>query len=204
MRIVSGRFRRYNLLAPKGLNTRPMPDRVREAVCETLGSHWGTVGKLPPVGVLDLFAGSGAVGLEALSRGAAGCCFVERAGVALKALRTNVSSVLADRQAEMAQVLQADAFRPGSWMHLVARVPVDLVMVDPPYAASRDASATGSVGRLLQGLADGALLADEAVVVLRHEARVEYDRCPCGGFETMNVRRYGGMKVTYLARGTSQ
>ncbi len=198
MRIVSGRWRRRNLVAPVGTTTRPMPDRVREAVFETLGSRWGTLGKLPAVRVLDVFAGAGGVGLEALSRGAGWCGFVERDRRALKALRQNVHALLGDEADDLVQVLGADAFRDRAWQRSVRHAPVELVVIDPPYADSRDASAEGRVGRLLEALGDGPLLATEPVVVLRHEARVDYDQCEYGRLHATDARRYGDMTVTYL------
>ncbi|MBN1345663.1 MAG: RsmD family RNA methyltransferase [Phycisphaerae bacterium] len=201
MRIVGGQWRRKTLVSPPGENTRPMPERVREAVLEKVGSQWGTPGGLPEVRVLDLFAGSGASGLEALSRGAAWCCFVDQAGVALKALRQNVKSVLGDEAGGLAQIVQGDAFRPKSYIRMLAHDSIDLVFVDPPYAASRDNAASGPVARLLEGLCQGPLLAEDALIVLRHESRVDYDETPYGSLEVVDVRRYGGMKVTYLTNG---
>ena len=178
-----------------------MPERVREAVLEKVGSEWGTPGMLPAVRVLDLFAGSGASGLEALSRGAVWCAFVDSAGIALKALRQNVRTVLGEQADALAQIIQADAFRPRRYVPLVEQPPIDLVFVDPPYAASRDSAPTAQVGRLLDALVSATLLARDALIVLRHESRVDYDHGICGSLEVVDVRRYGGMKVTYLTNG---
>jgi 16S rRNA (guanine966-N2)-methyltransferase len=154
--------------------------------------------------VLDVFAGSGVVGLEALSRGATWCAFVEHAGAALKAIRRNIVGLMGDLAKQSTQVLRADAFRPLHWMPLVQQTPVDLVIVDPPYPRSGDASESGPVGRLLAGLSGGELLAKEAVVILRHEARVEYDQHAYGRLRATDVRRYGNMAVTYLALQTAR
>jgi len=200
MRIVGGRWRRRNLASPVGLNTRPMPDRVRKAVFETIGSRWGTLGKLPPVRALDVFAGCGAIGLEALSRGARWCGLVERDHRALAGLRLNVSTLLGDEAANLAQVLRVDAFRPTSWAPTLHHTPIELIFVDPPYRDSRDSTPSGPVPRLLASLTAAAVLADDALVVLRHEAKAQYDRCAYGCLGATDVRRYGSMSVTYMER----
>jgi 16S rRNA (guanine966-N2)-methyltransferase len=201
MRIVSGRWRRHSLAGPIGKTTRPMPERVREAIFEKIGSRWGTLGKLPPVRVLDVFAGNGGVGLEALSRGAVWCGFVERDRDSLKVLRSNVSSVLGQEAHTLAQVLAADAYRVGNWQRRLRHARIDLVSVDPPFRDSHDPAPAGRVGRLLESLAGGTLLADDAIVVLRHESRVDYDQHTYSGLQVMDVRRYGNMKITYLTNG---
>ncbi len=200
MRIVGGRWRRRNLASPPGLNTRPMPDRVRKAVFETIGSRWETLGKLPPVRVLDVFAGCGAIGLEALSRGARWCGFVERDHRALTGLRRNLSDLLGDEVADLAQVLRTDAFRPTGWAPTLPHTSIELIFVDPPYRDSRDSTPSGRVSRLLASPAVAAILADDSLVVLRHEAKVQYDRCAYGCLGATDVRRYGSMSITYMER----
>lgn len=124
MRIVAGRWGGRRLSAPRGSATRPTSDRVREALFSILGA------RVEGARVLDLFAGSGALGLEALSRGAARADFVETAPRALSALRANLDSLGAGDEA---RVLRSDALR-----HLrgadVAERQYDLVFLDPPYA----------------------------------------------------------------------
>lgn len=198
MRIVGGRWRRRSLVGPVGMTTRPMPERVREAIFETIGSAWETLGGLPPVRVLDVFAGNGGIGLEALSRGAVWCGFIERDRNALRALRTNVAAVLDQEAGALAQILQADAYRAEAWQRKLRQTPIDLVSIDPPFRDSRDATPAGRVGRLLESLARGPLLADDAIVVVRHESRVDYDQHAYGDLTPTDVRRYGNMKITYL------
>lgn len=121
MRVITGEFGGRRLVAPDGLTTRPTTDRVREAVFNSL-AHGG---ELDGVAAVDLYAGSGAMGLEALSRGAERCTFVERDRNALAALRQNIDALgVADRTTVVAgDVL---AWLPGL-RH------VDVVFVDPPY-----------------------------------------------------------------------
>ena len=122
MRIVAGTFRSRRLVAPAGQGTRPTSDRAREALFAMLGDIDGAR-------VLDCFAGSGALGLEALSRGAATCAFVERDRAAVAALRANVAALdVADRCAvraiDVRRALRADAAAGRQY---------DLFLIDPPY-----------------------------------------------------------------------
>ncbi len=123
MRIIGGTYRGHRLAAPKGA-TRPTTDRTREAVFNLLQSRTD----LREARVLDLFAGSGALGLEALSRGAAEVTFVEKAGAALGVIRKNAAALgVADR----CRIVRADALR---WLERDAESRFDLVFADPPYA----------------------------------------------------------------------
>lgn len=122
MRIVAGEWRGKPLVAPKGDATRPTADRMRETLFNMLTSR---LGSFQDLSVVDLFAGSGALGLEALSRGAAHCLFVEQDAAALAALRQNIRTL--DAQART-------SLRAGSVMELgPAPAPADVILVDPPY-----------------------------------------------------------------------
>ena len=122
MRIVAGEWRGRRLVAPKGEATRPTADRTRETLFNMLASRLGSFAGLH---VADLFAGSGALGLEALSRGAASCLFAESDGAALDAVRANIATLGARARADV---------RAGSVMRLgPAAVPYDLILLDPPY-----------------------------------------------------------------------
>jgi 16S rRNA (guanine966-N2)-methyltransferase len=178
-----------------------MPDRVRVAIFETVGSRLGTPSSLPLIRVLDLFAGSGSIGLEALSRGADWCCFVERDVTAVAALRRNITTLLGGQAGQRTQVLIADVFSVTRWCRPVRQTPCELVFVDPPYDDSHEATPAGKVALFLTSLSDTSLLADDALVVLRHEARVSYDHRRYGRLRPADVRRYGSMSVTYLVNG---
>ena len=122
MRIISGEWRGRKITAPKGETTRPTADRTRETLFSMLTSRLGTFEGLS---VGDMFAGSGALGLEALSRGAAHCLFVEQEEQALKAIRANIAAFGAREKSDV---------RAGSVMGMgAARQPLDLIMLDPPY-----------------------------------------------------------------------
>lgn len=122
MRIIAGAWRGRRVDAPKGDTTRPTADRTRETLFSMLVSR---IGSFEGLHVADLFAGSGALGLEAMSRGAARCLFVEQDSAALKALRANVESLGARDRADV---------HAGSVLALAAaRAPLDIVLLDPPY-----------------------------------------------------------------------
>jgi 16S rRNA (guanine966-N2)-methyltransferase len=122
MRIIAGQWRGRKLVAPKGEATRPTADRMRETLFSMLTSR---LGDFEGLAVADLFAGSGALGLEALSRGAATCMFVEQDRAALDAIRTNIATVGAQASARV---------ESGSATQLrAAPQPLDLILVDPPY-----------------------------------------------------------------------
>jgi 16S rRNA (guanine966-N2)-methyltransferase len=125
MRVVGGEARGRRLIAPPGRATRPTSDSVREAIFNILGSM-GSLGSLDGAKVLDLFAGSGALGVEALSRGAAHATFVDSDGAAVAATKANVESL---SYVEQSRILRLDAFR-----FLEDMPAVDVAFVDPPYA----------------------------------------------------------------------
>jgi 16S rRNA (guanine966-N2)-methyltransferase len=128
MRIVGGSWRGRRLSAPAGQHTRPTADRVRQALFDMLlHAPWGGRQVLDGAVVLDVFAGTGALGLEALSRGAAEACFIENDPAALRILRANVAACGASQRAA---VLSADALKlpPAT-----ARPAAGLVFLDPPY-----------------------------------------------------------------------
>ncbi|MFB9690929.1 MULTISPECIES: 16S rRNA (guanine(966)-N(2))-methyltransferase RsmD [Amycolatopsis] len=175
-RIVAGTAGGRRLkVPPKG--TRPTSERVREALFNALE----TAGELDGARVLDLYAGSGALGLEALSRGAADALFVEADRRAVDVLRGNVAALGLGgtvRAGQVEAVVAAPA--PG---------PFDLVLADPPYAV--DAAALGSV---LAALAAGGWLGSSALVVIERAARDgEPDWPP--GFEPTRAKKYGDTAV---------
>lgn len=135
MRIIAGTWRGRPLASPAGDTTRPTADRTREALFSMLASR---VGSFEGLAVLDLFAGSGALGLEALSRGAARCTFVEQDRAALTALRANVTKLGADADIRAQSVM---ALGP-------AAAPYDIILADPPYGTGAGAVALDKLARL--------------------------------------------------------
>ncbi|MBY9062080.1 16S rRNA (guanine(966)-N(2))-methyltransferase RsmD [Sphingomonas yunnanensis] len=176
MRIVAGSWRGRALVAPAGETTRPTADRTREALFSMLLSR---VGSFEGLAVADLFAGSGALGLEALSRGARSCLFVEQDKAALDSLRANVAKLGATG---------ADV-RAGSVLALgPATAPLDLVMMDPPYGTGAGAVAADKLARL------GWI--GPATWVTVETARGE--PVTATGFEAVVERVYGRAQVTLL------
>lgn len=137
MRIIAGEWKRRQLRAPQGETTRPTADRVRETLFSMLVSRIGDFNGLK---VADLFAGSGALGLEALSRGAASCVFVEQDAGAIRALRTNIAALQAAPRCDV---------RASSVMALgPAKEPLDLLLLDPPYGTGAGQVALDKLARL--------------------------------------------------------
>ena len=138
MRIIAGEWRGRKIVAPKGETTRPTADRTRERLFSMLTRRLGDFADLQ---VLDLFSGSGALGLEALSRGAAHCTFVEQDREALKALEKNIGTLTGHRTAKT-------DIRIGSVLALgPARQAYDLILMDPPYETGAAAVALDKLGR---------------------------------------------------------
>ena len=136
MRIIAGEWRRRLLQTPPGDVTRPTADRTRETLFAMLASRLGSFDELA---VADLFAGSGALGLEALSRGAASCAFVEHDPAAIRALRTNIANLRAQQACDV-RAVSVLSLGPAS-------VPYDLILLDPPYGTGAGAVALDRLRR---------------------------------------------------------
>lgn len=177
MRIVAGSRKGHRIAAPKGVVTRPTTDRVREAVFSIVGSVEGAA-------VLDLFAGSGAMGLEALSRGAASCVFVERDRDSARTIQANLEKLRLTGATvstrDVASVLREEYERGRHY---------DLVLVDPPYEEWERHAAT--LAELIP-----AVLADDGLVVTETDERVE----PELPFALVTTRRYGSARITVFSR----
>lgn len=193
MRIIAGRWRSRRLARPKGDTTRPMPDRVKEAIFSMLGVHYDTPGALPPLHVADLFAGSGSLGLEALSRGAAACCFFERDVGALAALRCNLEALDVD---DRATVLTHDAWRHG--FATADGHDFDLIFLDPPYREARDTSPGGRLQRYFARWPRCDTPSD--IIVFHHPADVTLDPDTLAPWRTITQRIYGTGAISVLAR----
>jgi 16S rRNA (guanine966-N2)-methyltransferase len=152
LRIIGGKWRSRRIESPPTDRTRPMPDRIKGSVFDILGARLGTPGAVPELRVADFFAGSGSLGLEAVSRGAAGCVFIERDRAVLQVLRRNLEVLRAGPQSRVAA---GDAWRRSLSSLLGQDGPVGLAFVDPPYADSRDCSPKGKASRLLRRLVRG-------------------------------------------------
>ncbi len=172
MRIIAGEWRGRSLLAPPGATTRPTGQRMREALFSMLTSR---IGSFEGLRVADLFAGTGALGLEALSRGAAHCTFVEQDRIALDAIAANVAKLGAHADI---RARSAARFSGG---------PFDLVLIDPPYHTGFGQQALASVTLARGGWASLETAKDEAVVV--------------PGFTIEAERVHGAARITLLRAG---
>ena len=184
MRIVAGEFKGRALATPPGLATRPTSDRARQAVFNIL-EHAPWSRGLRDLRVIDLFAGSGALGFEALSRGAAFCLFVETDEAARGASRARGAAFsLCGRRGVQGRAAPARGGRPG------ADGPAfDLAFLDPPYAK-------GLGERALERLAAGGWLAPGATLVFeRGQAEPAFE---AEGFDRLDERTYGAARVHFL------
>ena len=170
-----------------------MPDRIREAVFATLGSHFDCPGLLPPLMVADVFAGGGSMGLEALSRGAAECCFYERGRQALAALQHNLDAL---QVGTSARVISRDAW--SSAIDSPDGRPFGIVFLDPPYADTED---MGDGSRLAFYLGRMAESDDNRPLVVLHHAKkscVSYDAFPA--WHVIDERTFGTSSMTMFMR----
>ncbi|HEV8439435.1 MAG TPA: 16S rRNA (guanine(966)-N(2))-methyltransferase RsmD [Methylomirabilota bacterium] len=180
MRVLAGALKGQRLTSAGGSATRPTSDRVRIACLDTLMPY------LAGGAFLDLFAGAGSVGIEALSRGAPSAVFVERDGLALRALRDNLERLQLN---ERARVLRVDAARAVAT--LAARDErFAVVFVDPPYDSPRAAPA-------LEAVAAGGVLAPGAVVALQHSTK-SAPADAIGVLRAWKTRRFGETTLTFF------
>ncbi len=189
MRIVGGRLRGRRLEAPGGMALRPTADRTREALFNILCQgklDWRPdrqEGGNPLAGarVLDAFAGTGALGLEALSRGAGFVTFLENQAAALNACRRNIDALDAAAQTEL---LRGDVLRPPK-----AVAPCELVLMDPPYNQDLAPPALAALQR-------AGWLAPRALATVELMAQEPFT--PPAGFETLEERKYGKARLVFL------
>jgi 16S rRNA (guanine966-N2)-methyltransferase len=177
MRIIAGAWRGRPIEAPAGTATRPTSDRAREGLFSMLTSRLGGFEELQ---VADLFAGTGSFGLEALSRGAAHCTFVETDRAALEALRRNVARLDATARADI-RALDATRFGGG---------PYHLVLLDPPYGS-------GLGGKAISNLVEAGALAPGCLIALE-TGRADPIEIP--GLAEVADRTYGKARIRLLRR----
>jgi 16S rRNA (guanine966-N2)-methyltransferase len=183
VRVIAGVLKGRRLVTPRGATTRPTADQVRIALMDTLGP-W-----LPDARLLDLFAGAGGVGLEALSRGAAHTTFVERDPRALDALVENIRTLDLEPRTHVAR---GDVTRQLGRL-AGAGQRFEIVFLDPPYA-------TDDGERVLAALGDGALLAPDGIVIAQHLTK----RRPAqeyGVLRAFRDRRFGETTLTFFRAG---
>lgn len=181
MRIISGRARGSKLQTIEGLNTRPTTDRVKESLFNLL--QYDFYNKV----VLDLFSGSGALGLEAVSRGAVKAILVDESRACCEVIKKNIAKIKAE---DACTVLQTDV---GSAIKKQASASVDFVFMDPPYHK-------GLIEPTLKQLLDTGILANNAIISVEHEKTDTFE-VP-SGFECLKQRSYGITTLSILRRTT--
>ncbi|MEZ5923998.1 MAG: 16S rRNA (guanine(966)-N(2))-methyltransferase RsmD [Hyphomicrobiaceae bacterium] len=181
MRIVGGKLRGRPLLAPKDLSIRPTADRIRESIFNIL-EHGIESFEIESARVIDLFAGTGAMGLEALSRGASFCLFVDDSAEARGLIRSNAESLGLTGQTRL---YRRDATHLGPTSAGI----FDLAFLDPPYGKRLAETA-------LVELCDGGWLSAGAVIAVEEEVDAFKD-VPTG-YDLADRRRYGGTEITFL------
>lgn len=195
VRIISGEWRSRRIAIPPEEQTRPMLDRVKAAVFDMLGSYLGTPGGLPSIAVADVFAGGGTLGLEALSRGARTCVFVERDPTALAILRRNLHSL---------QVGPCGVIEPiDGWSPLLADVlsehGTSLILLDPPYRDLRAASEGARLPRLLRDLGQAGRWAEAPLVMLHYPPDAAPAEEQLEPWTPMIDRTYGNSGIMLLS-----
>ncbi|MCP4197060.1 MAG: 16S rRNA (guanine(966)-N(2))-methyltransferase RsmD [Proteobacteria bacterium] len=186
MRIISGKAKGKKLLAPPGRKVRPTLDRVREALFSSLGSR--VEGAL----VLDLFAGSGALGLEALSRGAAYAVFVEQSKPVQEVVRRNISQLGFDA---VAKLIAGEATRTLKLLEKRGES-FDLVFLDPPYGPSKKPNQPSLLDRTLLEIASKSLLRSAGIVVAEHPRETTLDFPDT--LRKLSTKGYGDTGLTVL------
>jgi 16S rRNA (guanine966-N2)-methyltransferase len=180
MRVISGTLKGRRLIAPAGMATRPTADRIKESMFNIL------TGSVQTKRVLDLFAGTGALGVEALSRGAASAVFVDQAKAALSAIRCNIRNLgLEDRT----RVIQWNILKNLNCL-IPDRKAFDLVFMDPPYDAD-------AVSPALAGLLSCGAMTAGARVVIEHSSREPIVQ-PMGRLVLIDQRRFGKTLVSFM------
>jgi 16S rRNA (guanine966-N2)-methyltransferase len=201
MRIIAGKWRGRQITAPEGDRTRPITDRAKTVLFDLLGHRLDRPGSLPPLAVLDLFSGSGTMGIETLSRGARFALLVEQHRPTSVLIRDNLK-LLGISQDE-ARVLNADAtdcrFPPPPGVPAA----YSLVFVDPPYRLLAGPSPHPSLRPLIQMLATDPVISDDAFIVVRHaeDPQGGPDLAPLVELERRDV---GSMTFRFMTPGRGQ
>ncbi len=181
MRVISGSARGLKLRAPKGMNTRPTTDRIKESLFNIIAFE------LPGASFLDVFSGSGGIGIEALSRGAKEAVFIDSDAESISIIKANVDAA---RLREKSEIIRSDVFSALTLLHSKKRK-YDIIFMDPPYKK-------GIVEEVLSCLEKNDLLSENGFIIAEQEAEA-----PSLNFETLEVVRvkdYKTTKMTFLRK----
>jgi 16S rRNA (guanine(966)-N(2))-methyltransferase RsmD len=199
MRIIAGQFRAMPLVPPPGDATRPITDRAKQSLFDNLQDCFAAEGG---GAVLDCFAGTGSMGLECLSRGAAHAVFVERDRGALRGLKENIAALGVGSRTT---ILPGDAYAMGESPGAILHKPADsapvkftVAFVDPPYSHTETGHLRHKVDHLLQALAARCMV-DGGIISFRHPGRVTVDPAALD-VKIIRELHYGDMAITWLTR----
>ena len=182
MRVIAGEAKRLRLVAPKGMDTRPTSDKIKETLFNILAPD------LYDAAFLDLFAGSGGIGIEALSRGASKCAFIEKDKEAVKCIRTNLETT---RLTDRADVYPVDVL---SFLHnLKSNQKYDIVFMDPPYKVGLEKS-------VLAILAGCDITTDDAMIICESAIDTDYSFADELGFDITRIKEYKNNKHVFLRK----
>ncbi|OHW62660.1 ribosomal RNA small subunit methyltransferase D [Andreesenia angusta] len=186
MRIISGEYRGFRLKTPKGDSTRPTTDRVKESVFSMIESKKHITSGAR---VLDLFAGSGGIGLEFLSRGAAHACFVDSDASSISVIKENIAKCRAEDSTE---VYRNDAFKA---IELLSRKrhKFDYIFMDPPYEKN-------IIPKILETIYNSGILSSNGLIIAEHEAGLEMEENVCN-MAKIDSRKYGSIGVSFFTPG---
>lgn len=194
MRIIAGSLRGRRLAAPPGMGTRPITDRIKETLFNILGARFGVPGALPEIEVLDLFAGSGGLGIEAISRGARSCLFVEHNRRALRILRQNLADL------NLKNICRVSA--ENAWTMRIPQLSgsgYGLIFADPPY---READDPLPVIDLLERLTPH--LTPTGIICFRHTAQTRLPMHMLRALECVDERKLGTMRLWLFSPASAE
>jgi len=183
MRVIAGSARSLKLTAPKGLEVRPTTDRIKETLFNILSND------IYDCRFLDLFCGSGAIGIEALSRGARSAVFVDMSRTSLECTKANLEHTkLADR----AEIISSDAVSAVSRLASAGRR-FDIIFMDPPYNAEHEKNVLER-GRLCD------ILEEDGIIIIEASAETDFEYAQACGLEISRIKSYGSNKHVFLRK----
>lgn len=198
MRVIAGRYKGSRLKTPPGFGTRPILDRVKASMFDWLGSRLAQPGSLPPVNTCDLFCGGGGQGIEALSRGAAFCAFVDKDRSALACLKENLNHL---------GIVETGVVIGGPAESVTIAPPPSrgfgLIFVDPPYRLSEDVSENSVMARVACRLGSQVLVEPDALLLWRHADSCMLPDVVPGEWKAVDRRSWGTMAITMFERTES-
>ena len=184
MRVIAGIAKRLPLSCPKGMDTRPTKDRIKETLFNILQID------IPNCIFLDLFSGSGAIGIEALSRGAKKCYFVDKNKAAIECIRDNL---LFTKLEENAIIIKQDIIDS---LYSIYEEHIDIVFIDPPYSNSIEMD-------ILNALSNFDFIDKQTKIIIEADIKTNFDNLKKGGYIIEREKKYKTNKLIFLRKQTS-